>query len=44
MCYLTVLEELNVLKVFFMLFLVYVSELKGVLSCKYFPEVGWYLQ
>lgn len=44
MCYLTVLEELSVLKVFFMLFLVHVSELKGVLSCKYFPEVGWYLQ
>lgn len=45
MCYLAVLEELNVLPegVFYGL-LMYISQLKGILSCKYFPDVGWYLQ
>lgn len=35
---------MSFLKVFFVLFLMYVSQLKGVLGRKYFPDVGWYLQ
>lgn len=44
MCYFIILAELNVLPegVFYALF--GVSQLKGVLSCKYFPGIAWYLQ
>lgn len=45
MCYLTVLEELDVLpEGVFSGLLMYMSQLKGILSCKYFPDVGCYLQ